>query len=102
MGNRLEFRYVPKPEAPARTPSEIDRYRAIEAAKRRHTDALRQARSRYDAELHYALRSPHAHLIADQARAQLERDLAAADKALKDALRQAHSNIIDAEEIVVW
>jgi hypothetical protein len=88
---RLHFRDVPKPEPPARTPSEIDRYRAIEAAKRRHGDALRQARSRYDAELHYALRSRHAHLIADQAREQLERDFEEADRVLAEALAEVRS-----------
>jgi hypothetical protein len=94
MGNRLEFRDVPKrAKAPSKAPDEIDLYRAVEAAKRKHADTLRQARSRYDAELHYAPRSHDAHAVADAARAQLERDLQAADKALNEALAAARRKL---------
>jgi hypothetical protein len=87
---RLCFREVPAREAePAKAPDEIDPYRAIEAARQRHEETLRQARSRYDAELHAALRQPDAHALVDAARAQLERDLAEAARVLADALVQA-------------
>jgi hypothetical protein len=80
MGNRLEFRDVPKPEtAPAKPPDEMDPYRAIAAITQVYEDRIRAARSRFDSSLCLARNKPDAQARFDTARAQLVAEIASAE-----------------------